>query len=864
MRPAPGRPAPPIADPVSKQSLLLVDGDPRSLRVLEVSLKKAGFNVTTAVNGRDALDKVALAPPDLVIAETQLDEVDGFAFCQKLKSESAWADIPFVFLTAQTDIATKIRGLELGVDDYLTKPIYIKEIVARARILLQKRQRTRIEERRDGRTRFAGHLSDMPIVDLIQTVEISRKSGLIQFIGEGGKQAAIYFRDGKVIDAEAGPLQAEDAVYRLLTWNEGEFEVAFRTVRRRDTITMSPQALLMEGMRRLDEWGRLCEQLPPLETRFEIDARELTNRLGEIQDEHNAILRLFDGRRSVLEVIDACDYGDLESLEVIARLYFEGVLVEAGPTKPTMSGEWMVPTAAIEAATAAAPTTGLVSEDGDEDDGNAERPAVARTVSGEWTLGADDADGDGPPPSDPDAADTPAIIVATAPPSLPRTLTPLQRAAVLPSLPPLPTIAAPVTAAPVVPPARRSLIQKAIDDSDAIAVRELEEELGRQIDPARLRPVVRPVAAATRAAPAAGGMAGDEPLTSAEVEGALAVLGASSSEEPEGTAGSASSSSSEPVAATPEPAAAVSEPEPLAAAPAPAADPEPTGSPKKITPPGGATALDGARLGGRPRGRPRGGATLVTDPPPPSRAPAGTQPIPVERTAPAPRKAGAPAAAAESEPPNRRGARWPAVVTGVLVVAGLGYAVIRLGRPKAPRSPVAGLIVDGGAGAVRPPPPPVPDARIAAPIAIDAGAATPTDAAVIAHDAAAPRPAIDAGSAAADELKRKLDAARKLIAVDPQQALDQLDVILDEQRSARALILRADALDRLGRNDAALSAIGAALAMAPRSAAGWELKGKILWAMGRREEGRAAYVRFLELQPTGPGAEAARRLLGGP
>ena len=106
-----------------------------------------------------------------------LDEIDGFDFCQRLKANPAWADIPFVFLTAQTDIESKIKGLELGVDDYLTKPIYIKEIVARARILLQKRQRTRIEERRDGRTRFAGRLSDMPVVDLIQTVEISRKSG---------------------------------------------------------------------------------------------------------------------------------------------------------------------------------------------------------------------------------------------------------------------------------------------------------------------------------------------------------------------------------------------------------------------------------------------------------------------------------------------------------------------------------------------------------------------------------------------------------------------------------------------------------------------------------------------------------------
>src|SRR5204862_1136938 len=203
--------------------------------------------------------------------------------------------------TAEAAVEKKIKGLELGLDDYLTKPIYIKEIVTRINSLLQKRQRTRFEERRDGRTRFAGRVQDMPVVDVIQTIEISRKSGVIQFVGERGRQAAIYFRDGKVIDAEAGSLQGEDAVYRLLTWSEGEFEVVFRTVRRREVITMSSQALLMEGMRRLDEWSRLFEQLPPLTHQFDIDAGELASRLAEIPDENNQILRLFDGKRTLLE-----------------------------------------------------------------------------------------------------------------------------------------------------------------------------------------------------------------------------------------------------------------------------------------------------------------------------------------------------------------------------------------------------------------------------------------------------------------------------------------------------------------------------------------------------------------------------------
>jgi len=313
---------------VSKHSLLLVDGDTRSLRVLEVSLRKAGFTVTPAGSVQDALDKLELDSPDLIISETTFPDGDGFELRRRVRATADWAEIPFVFLTASTAIENKIKGLELGVDDYLTKPIYIKEIITRINILLQKKQRTRFEERRDGRTRFAGRVADMPVIDVIQTIEISRKSGVIQFVGERGRQAAIFFRDGKVIDAEAGALQGEDAVYRLLTWSEGEFEVMFRTVRRREVITTSSQGLLMEGMRRLDEWSRLLEQLPSLTHRFEVDTNELVSRLGDVPDDNNRILRLIDGKRTLLEVIDASDVGDLECLQAISRLFFEGLLVD--------------------------------------------------------------------------------------------------------------------------------------------------------------------------------------------------------------------------------------------------------------------------------------------------------------------------------------------------------------------------------------------------------------------------------------------------------------------------------------------------------------------------------------------------------
>jgi CheY-like chemotaxis protein/TolA-binding protein len=297
---------------------------------MEVSLRKAGYSVTTAIHGADALEKVAISRPDLIISDTKMPVMDGFEFCQQIKSQSGLKDIPFVFLTNQKTVEDKVKGLELGVDDYLTKPIYIKEIITRVKILLQKKTRESIE-RKDAKTRFAGSLNDMGVVDLIQTIEIGRKTGLAHFESDTKppRRGVVYFRNGKVIDAELGAIKGEKAIYRLLLWNSGSFEIDFKsTLKHADAISLSIQALLMEGMRRVDEWGRMLEQLPPLDSVFEVDYRELAERLTEIPDEVNGVLRLFDGRRSLLDVVDDSDFDDLEALGIISKLYFEGLIYE--------------------------------------------------------------------------------------------------------------------------------------------------------------------------------------------------------------------------------------------------------------------------------------------------------------------------------------------------------------------------------------------------------------------------------------------------------------------------------------------------------------------------------------------------------
>ncbi len=326
---------------MAKQQLLLVDADPASVRVLEVSLKKAGFSVTTAADGQDALFKLEHSSPDLVLTDTRLPRVDGYELVRRIKDRPDLAGTPIVFLTSQKSIEDKIRGLELGVEDYLTKPIFVRELIARVHLLLARRthQRMSTNSASSRRTHLSGDLADMGVVDLLQTFEMGRKTGVARLHGARDQAATIYFRDGQVVDAEHGRLMGEEAVYRCLIWTAGTFEVDFVPVDRPEAIMSSTQGLLMEGMRRLDEWGRLLEQLPPLETVFRVDGQQLSERLNEIPDELNGILRLFEQGRSLLDVVDESPFEDLSTLSTVTKLYFEGLLYVWDEAAPEIAHE---------------------------------------------------------------------------------------------------------------------------------------------------------------------------------------------------------------------------------------------------------------------------------------------------------------------------------------------------------------------------------------------------------------------------------------------------------------------------------------------------------------------------------------------
>lgn len=118
-----------------KETLLVVDDERNIVELARLYLEAEGYQVETAVDGDTALEKVRSTRPALVILDLMLPIVDGWDVCRRLRAES---DIPIIMLTARSEDVDKIVGLELGADDYLTKPFNPRELVARVRAILRR------------------------------------------------------------------------------------------------------------------------------------------------------------------------------------------------------------------------------------------------------------------------------------------------------------------------------------------------------------------------------------------------------------------------------------------------------------------------------------------------------------------------------------------------------------------------------------------------------------------------------------------------------------------------------------------------------------------------------------------------------
>jgi DNA-binding response OmpR family regulator len=132
------------------QSVLVVEDETSIASFVALYLKNAGYRIQTVGTGRDALERVASEKPDLIVLDLMLPDIDGLEICRRVRQSS---DVPILMLTARDEDVDKIIGLEVGADDYLTKPFNPRELVARVKSIL----RRSVPERREVQTKQIKH-----------------------------------------------------------------------------------------------------------------------------------------------------------------------------------------------------------------------------------------------------------------------------------------------------------------------------------------------------------------------------------------------------------------------------------------------------------------------------------------------------------------------------------------------------------------------------------------------------------------------------------------------------------------------------------------------------------------------------------
>jgi response regulator RpfG family c-di-GMP phosphodiesterase len=230
----------------TRAQALLVDMDPEETTVLELRMIEQGFVVRTARSAEQALKVLAEGETDLVVSELDLGPNDGLALLAQARKEAWGKDVPWVVYTRRQDRATAQKAFEMGVLDYVNKPANADVLVAKLKARLDQRSDTK------GSRGVSGSLREMGLPDMVQVLFHGRKSGALRIRGANGS-GEIHFVEGNVVDAAWADLRGEPAFFAMLKLEDGDFALdpAFKPTSR--VIHQSSEALLLEGMRRMDE-----------------------------------------------------------------------------------------------------------------------------------------------------------------------------------------------------------------------------------------------------------------------------------------------------------------------------------------------------------------------------------------------------------------------------------------------------------------------------------------------------------------------------------------------------------------------------------------------------------------------------------
>ncbi len=206
---------------MKKYRILLVDDDPIIHKLLDQYFKKTPFTLDHAFSGAEAFSVLEDNPVDLIVLDINMPQMDGFQTLKKLREEISYAKIPVIFLSALDRDNLKVKGLELGADDYLTKPFKGPELAARIKAVLRRNKPQALQGD------LTGNIAIFGISELLLTLGMSKKTCMVKFPDMDGE---LVVHNGELVQIRQGDSITEEAMLRLFLLERGFFRVNFATL----------------------------------------------------------------------------------------------------------------------------------------------------------------------------------------------------------------------------------------------------------------------------------------------------------------------------------------------------------------------------------------------------------------------------------------------------------------------------------------------------------------------------------------------------------------------------------------------------------------------------------------------------------
>jgi CheY-like chemotaxis protein len=240
--------------PIKDVKVLVVDDNGLILDLLMKGLTPH-CDARAAADGADALLKIVDDPPDLVVCDYRMPGLDGRQLYEKLHARQQTKQIPFIFLASQSDIEEKLRPIVEGVEEFIPKPFFLKDLVRRTKKVVDHLHLEKLQNRAVRPGVIQGRLEEMSIPDLMQSLEMGQKSCRLM-IKHGDDTCELFFSSGQCKDARLGSLEGETAIFQAVRWADGDFEIDFNGAPTRSTISRTTTGVLMEALRLIDEQNR--------------------------------------------------------------------------------------------------------------------------------------------------------------------------------------------------------------------------------------------------------------------------------------------------------------------------------------------------------------------------------------------------------------------------------------------------------------------------------------------------------------------------------------------------------------------------------------------------------------------------------